>query len=78
MPFDHYKETEELIEILLSSSFSRFGEALQKAMEEGATGTEILMAIRCDLDELLSEAHCCPRILTKSKKLRDEIDKILY
>lgn len=77
MSYDYYQEADELIKMLSASSLEKYGEALQKAMDEGSTGTEIFMALRWNLDKILSEASTNDLIEAKTQKLRDEIDKAL-
>lgn len=75
--YGHYKETEELIAMLHATQLRNYGSSLQTAMDEGATGTEIFMALRWNLEKLLSEPSCPDLIRAKSKKLWKKLDKAL-
>lgn len=44
--FDFYAATRRLILLLMSAGFAEDAHALKAAIEEGSTGTEILMGIR--------------------------------
>lgn len=75
--YDHYRETEELIAMLQNTQLQSYGDALQKAMDEGATGTEIFMALHWNLERLLSEKIRLDMIRAKAKRLSEELDKAL-
>lgn len=75
--YDHYKAAEELITMLQATQLRDYGHTLQTAMDEGATGTEIFMALRWKLDKLLDEQSCTDLIRAKAKRLWEELDKAL-
>lgn len=75
--YDHYKEADELITILHTTQLQDYGNTLQAAMDEGATGTEIFMALRWNLEKLLNEQSCTGLVRTKAKRLWAELDKAL-
>jgi len=77
MSYDHYQETEELISMLGNAGLKQYGESLQRAMDEGATGTEIFMALRWHIDQLLAEPSMDDVIKAKAKRLLNELDKAL-
>lgn len=75
--YDHYQESEELITMLHGTQLQNYGSALQAAMDDGATGTEIFMALRWNLEKLLNEQLCSDLIRAKAKRLWEELDKAL-
>lgn len=77
MSYDHYQETEELISMLENAGLTHYGESLQRVMEEGATGTEIFMALRWHIGQLLAEPPMDDVIKAKAKRLLNELDKAL-
>ena len=77
MLYNHYQETEELIELLVSSSLKKQSKALRNAMDAGATGAEVFMALRWNIDQTISNASISGAIATKAIRLRDELDTCL-
>lgn len=75
--YDHYNEAEELIMMLHATQLQDYGSTLQAAMDEGATGTEIFMALRWNLEKLLNEQSCSDLVRAKAKRLWEELDKAL-
>ena len=75
--YDHYREAEELIKMLDVAQLQDHGDILQAAMDEGATGTEIFMGLRYNLEKLLNEQSCPDLIRAKAKRLWEELDKAL-
>lgn len=53
MPRDYYNDAEEVAERLRAQGDAVWGDKLTRAIEEGFTSTEILMALRYHLDDLL-------------------------
>lgn len=51
--FDHYAATRDLISHLERTGCTTEAAALKAAMESGATGTEILMALRFHLSDII-------------------------
>jgi hypothetical protein len=51
--FDHYAATRDLISHLESDGYAADAAKLRSSMEDGATGTEILMALRFHLSEIV-------------------------
>lgn len=77
MSYDHYKEVEELIVMLRAAQLQDYGDTLKKAMDEGATGTEIFMSLRWNLEKLLNDQLCTDLVRAKAKRLWSELDKAL-
>ena len=77
MPYDHYEEVEELISMLENTSLQHYRKALQNAIDEGATGTEIFMALRWNIERLLAESSVDHATGAKAKKLLSELDNAL-
>lgn len=50
---------------------------MQNAMDEGATGTEIFMALRWNIERLLAESSVDHATGAKAKKLLSELDNAL-
>lgn len=77
MSYDHYKETEELISMLENTAMQHYGKILQSALQGGATGTEIFMALRWNIHKLLQETCLDEAIKAKAKRLIEELEKAL-
>lgn len=75
--YDHYKEAEDLIVMLHDTRLRNHSDALKAAMDEGATGTEIFMALRWNIEKLLNEKTCSEKVFAKAKRLWEELDKAL-
>lgn len=77
MSYDHYKETEELILMLENVGLKHYGESLQRAMDEGATGTEIFMILRWNISQLLTEPSVNDVVKAKARELFNELERAL-
>ncbi len=75
--YNHYEEAAAIIMMLRETSLNNYGDALQNAMDEGATGTEIFMALRWNLENLLKEDSLNELINARAARLWEEIDKML-
>lgn len=75
--FDHYAEARELASLLRKENLDDFATSLIRAMEEGATGTEIFMALRWNIEQLLRANKCSDLTAAKARRLFDELDKAL-
>lgn len=75
--FDHYAEARELASLLREEYLDDFAISLIRAMEEGATGTEIFMALRWNIKQLLEANKCSDLTTAKARRLFEELDKTL-
>ena len=75
--YDHYVEMQELIDMLRKEGLNNYADALLKAMEEGATGTEIFMALRWNVKNLIESKQCSDIAEIKARRLYQELDKAL-
>jgi hypothetical protein len=75
--YDHYQEAEDLISTLQNLNLNEHASYLQSALEEGSTGNEIFMALRWNIERLLSDEKCPDVVLLKAKDLWGELDKAL-
>jgi len=77
--FDHYKEARERAEELRKEKLEHFANRITKAMEEGSTGTEIFMALRWNIEQLLKtqELSYPKSIKNRANRLYMELDKAL-
>jgi GTP cyclohydrolase FolE2 len=75
--FDHYREADSIIQMLRGTSLSRYSDLLQSAMDEGATGTEIFMALRWNIEKLLNENNLDNLVRVRARHLWKELDKAL-
>ena len=75
--YDHYIETKELAGMLRKENLNGYADAILMALEEGSTGTEIFMALRWNIKNIIDAKHCS--VLTEAKALRlyQELDKAL-
>jgi hypothetical protein len=75
--YDHYVEMQELIDMLRKEGLNNYADAMLKAMEEGATGTEIFMALRWNVKNLIESKQCSDIAEIKARRLYQELDKAL-
>ena len=75
--FDHYEFARELISDMERQGLSDGAARLKSALDEGATGTEILMALRFSLAEIASNCPLPEQINAKANRLILEINKAL-
>lgn len=77
MPFDHYDEATKLAEELRKNNFFNYANAIIDAMECGATGTEIFMALRWNIEKVIKSCEVSDSLKTQAKRLYKELDKSL-
>ena len=77
--FDHYKEALALSEELRRQRIDDFADQIIRAMEQGSTGTEIFMALRWNIENLLNKrGHLLPKaIKNKARRLLEQLEKAL-
>lgn len=75
--FDHYAAARTLISHLEHAGLASEAAALVAAMEDGATGTEIFMALRFHLSEILNRAHLPVDARKLASRLMNELDDTL-
>ena len=75
--YDHYQETKAIIEMLQGTSLNDYAALLQGALDEGSTGTEIFMALRWNIGNLLNEIDLDDATRTRAKKLWEALDMAL-
>jgi hypothetical protein len=68
---DHDAEARELIGVLAAAGYAERSARLQDAIEGGATGTEIVMALRWELKQLVDgERDLPPPLRAQARRLR--------
>lgn len=77
--YDHYKEAKELTEELKKENLRQYADKIIGAIEEGSTGTEIFMALRWNIKNLLKDqkASISNANRAKANRLYIELDKAL-
>lgn len=75
--FELYKEARILADELNHLNLIDHSEAIQDAIDNGATGTEICMALRFSLKELLRDTKCSADTRLMAKKLHCKVNVIL-
>jgi len=75
--YDHYHEARNLITMLRDTQLNDQADSLQSAMDDGSTGSEIFMALRRSIENLISEKICTDIAQAKAKKLWEELDRAL-
>ena len=76
--FNHYEKTRSLAGSLLSEGHYEWAQRVTSAIEEGFTATEILMAIRWNLEELrAARVDLSPKVHAAVNELLREIDGVL-
>jgi hypothetical protein len=75
---DYYAEARALASRLSDSNYLDWSRSLTDAIDEGATGTEILMRLRWQLNQILtSEGELPADVRREAKSLRDAVDGAL-
>jgi hypothetical protein len=75
--FDHYATTRELISRLGSAGHVADAAALKMAIENGATGTEIFMALRFQLAKIIKRVPLTEDSRTLASTLLSELENAL-
>ncbi len=75
--YDHYEVARRIAASLQSEGFSEASQSLLDAMACGSTGTEIVMALRWNLEQLLKADGLRDDTRILMKELRDELNKQL-
>lgn len=75
--FDHYAAAQELISRLESEGHAADAAKLRAAMEDGSTGTEIFMALRFHLAEIVRRTPLKGETQTKASRLLGELNDAL-
>ena len=77
MPGDVYTAADDLVVRLRADGANRWADAINDAIESGSTGTEILMALRHQLDRLLDANEASPQARGLAAALKTELDALL-
>lgn len=75
--YNHYEEAKSIITMLSGTSLENYCELLQNSIREGSTGTEIFMALKWNIENLLNEERLDEAIKARAKGLWSELDKAL-
>lgn len=75
--YDHYAETQGLADMLRKEGLGDYSDALLKAMEEGATGTEIFLALRWNVKNLIEAEEFSDASEKIARQLLKELDLAL-
>jgi len=75
--FDYYAAAEELISRLDQEGHVGEAAKLRAAIEEGSTGTEIFMALRFHLAEIIKRASLKGELQIKASRLLAELNDAL-
>ena len=75
---DYYGDARRLIAMMEAEGFAAAARTLDDAIEAGFTATEILMALRWQIDRFLETTPACSKsLLGAAKNLRNRIDQAL-
>jgi hypothetical protein len=77
MATDYYAESRRLADDLRAEGLGDCADALLDAIESGSTGTEILMAIKWNLDRLIAAGEGSRDLMLRASGLRTELVKAL-
>jgi hypothetical protein len=69
--YDHYKVAENIARNLLRNGYDQWSRCIKEAIETGSTSTEILMALRWNLEKLLTREPELPQ------KIKNDVEKLL-
>jgi hypothetical protein len=75
--FDHYEAAQDLISCLEKDGFIEYASRLRSAMEDGATGTEILMGLRFHLSEIIRLLPVTGELQIRALELLAELNDVL-
>ena len=75
--FDHYAAARELVSRLAQAGYADEATAIQTAMEDGATGTEIFMALRFRLSGIIKQVPLVGGSRILASRLLTELDEAL-
>lgn len=75
--YDHYTAARDVISRLKAEGHAADASKLQAAIEEGATGTEILMALRFHLSEIIRNVILQNESKKKALELLSELNNAL-
>jgi hypothetical protein len=74
---DVYAAADDLVIRLRGDGADRWADAINEAIESGSTGTEILMALRHQIDRLLEAGDACPEADRLARTLKKDLDELL-
>lgn len=74
--YDHFVETEKLAQLLVTDKANDQAEALLNALSEGCTGTEINMALRWNIKNILMLDFISEESRICAERLWDELYKV--
>jgi hypothetical protein len=75
--FDHCMEAKELASLLTKEGIGEYSDKLVDSIEQGSTGTEILMALKWHIERILVLDSISDMSKQKAKRLLRELDKSL-
>lgn len=75
--FDYYAVARDLIQGLVAEGYPTHASKLQDAIDNGSTGTEILMALRFNLNEISKKVSLSPKLLALISTLLVELNSVL-
>lgn len=75
--FDYYAAARDLITRLDSDGHGEYASKLRSAIEDGATGTEIFMALRFHLSEILRKIPLRDEVQIRASRLLSELNDAL-
>ena len=77
MSGDIYPAADDLVVRLRADGADHLADAVNHAIDAGSTGTEILMALRQQLEQVLKADEPSSQAKQLAKELRTEIDELL-
>lgn len=75
--FDHYLAAHNLIALLEDEGHEAEAAKLRSSIEDGATGTEILMALRFHLSEIMRQVSLSGEAQKQASRLLAELNSAL-
>lgn len=75
--FDYYAAASELISGLKADGYEADASKLQMAIEDGSTGTEILMALRFHLSGVIRRVPLSVELRARASNLLTELNDVL-
>ena len=75
--YDYYEEASSLASLLTKDGEDKYATKLNEAIEQGCTGTEILMALKFNIEEILKLSSISEASKKKATNLYDKLVEVL-
>lgn len=77
MSYDIYAEVYAIENLLVDEGLAGRSRRLQLAIDQGSTGTEVLMALRFEIEQTMASEHVSDIMEVRMKRICREISSVL-